>query len=116
VAPWSGRGKPIEPQLGKPRFLPATPSRRSFLGPQETSGFRAGFRLVRTESHQNEASKRTHSDVTKALVVEKHQFAHVVKVAAVTGQSPQRDAALLAVAYGLGLQSKEVALCSFLTT
>jgi site-specific recombinase XerD len=47
--------------------------------------------------------------MTKALVIEKHQFAHMVKVAAVTGQSPQRDVALLAVAYGLGLQSNEVA-------
>jgi hypothetical protein len=50
--------------------------------------------------------KRTHSDMTKALVIEKHQFAHMVKVA-VTGQSRQRDVALLAVAYGLGLQSNE---------
>jgi site-specific recombinase XerD len=33
----------------------------------------------------------------------------MVKVAAVTGQSPQRDVALLAVAYGLGLQPNETA-------
>ena len=47
--------------------------------------------------------------MTKALFVEKHQFAHMAKVAAITGQSPQRDVALLAVAYGTGLQSNEVA-------
>jgi site-specific recombinase XerD len=47
--------------------------------------------------------------MTKALALEKHQFAHMAKVAAVTGQSPQRDVALLAVAYGIGLQSNEVA-------
>jgi hypothetical protein len=45
----------------------------------------------------------------KALVVEKHQFAHMANVAAITGQLPQRDVALLAVAYGIGLQSNEVA-------
>ncbi|MFL9936443.1 hypothetical protein P0D88_47400 [Paraburkholderia sp. RL18-103-BIB-C] len=47
--------------------------------------------------------------MAKAPVIEKHQFAHMVKVAAVTGQSPQRDVALLAVAYGLGLQPSETA-------
>jgi site-specific recombinase XerD len=51
--------------------------------------------------------------MAKAPVIEKHQFAHMVKVAAVTGQSPQRDVALLAVAYGLGLQPNETARLLF---
>lgn len=82
---------------------------RFFRGPEKVRARPAGFRGARTKSHQNGASKRIHSDMTKALVIEKHQFARMVKVAAVTGQSPQRDVALLAVAYGLGLQSNEVA-------
>ena len=47
--------------------------------------------------------------MAKALVIEKHQFAHIEKVAGVSGQSPLRDVALLAVASGLALQPNEIA-------
>jgi site-specific recombinase XerD len=80
-----------------------------FRGQYVPPKFPACFRSARMELHQNATSNLLCSDMTKALVLEKHQFAHMAKVAAVTGQSPQRDVALLAVAYGIGLQSSEVA-------
>lgn len=47
--------------------------------------------------------------MAKAPVVEEGRFRHAIKVAAVTGQTPARDAALLCVLYGTGLTATEVA-------
>src|SRR5258706_3603837 len=69
-----------------------------FRGSEEVRALAGSFGELRAKLHQNGPSKRTYSDMAKAPVIEKHQFAHMVKVAAVTGQSPQRDVALLAVA------------------
>lgn len=45
----------------------------------------------------------------KSLTVSPREFEHAVKVAAVAGQSPERDVALLLVAYGTGLMPIELA-------
>jgi site-specific recombinase XerD len=47
--------------------------------------------------------------MAKAPVVEEGQFRHAIKVAAVTGQTPARDAALLCVLYGTGMTATELA-------
>ena len=47
--------------------------------------------------------------MAKPPVVEPHQLRHALKVAAVTGQSPIRDAALLLVFYSTGLMPNEAA-------
>lgn len=47
--------------------------------------------------------------MAKAPVVEESEFRHAVKVAAVTGQSRERDVALLWVAYGTGMMPIELA-------
>lgn len=47
--------------------------------------------------------------MAKAPVVEESEFRHAVKVAAVTGQSRERDVALLWVAYGTGMMPIEIA-------
>lgn len=47
--------------------------------------------------------------MAKPPVVEPHQLRHALKVAAVTGQSPIRDAALLLVLYSTGLMPNETA-------
>lgn len=47
--------------------------------------------------------------MAKAPVVEESDFRHAVKVAAVTGQSKERDTALLWVAYGTGMMPIELA-------
>jgi len=47
--------------------------------------------------------------MAKAPVVEDAQMRHAMKVAAVTGQTPARDVALLAVLYGTGLTATELA-------
>lgn len=47
--------------------------------------------------------------MAKAPVVEESEFRHAVKVAAVTGQSKERDVALLWVAYGTGMMPIEIA-------
>lgn len=44
--------------------------------------------------------------MAKAPVVEEGQFRHAIKVAAVTGQTPARDAALLCVLYGIRLHRR----------
>lgn len=47
--------------------------------------------------------------MAKAPVVEESEFRHALKVAAITGQSKERDVALLWVAYGTGLMPIELA-------
>ena len=47
--------------------------------------------------------------MAKAPVIEDAQMRHAFKVAAVTGQSPARDVALLHVMYGTGMTATEVA-------
>ena len=47
--------------------------------------------------------------MAKAPVVEESEFRHAVKVASVTGQSKERDVALLWVAYGTGMMPIELA-------
>lgn len=47
--------------------------------------------------------------MAKAPVVEESEFRHAVKIAAVTGQSKERDVALLWVAYGTGMMPIEIA-------
>jgi site-specific recombinase XerD len=47
--------------------------------------------------------------MAKAPVVEEAQMRHAMKVAAVTGQTPARDTALLCVLYGTGMTATEVA-------
>jgi site-specific recombinase XerD len=47
--------------------------------------------------------------MAKAPVVEESQMRHAIKVAAVSGQTPSRDAALLCVLYGTGMTATEVA-------
>lgn len=47
--------------------------------------------------------------MAKAPVVEESEFRHAVKVAAVTGQSKERDVALLWVLYGTGMMPIEAA-------
>jgi len=47
--------------------------------------------------------------MAKAPVVEESEFRHALKVAAVTGQSKERDVALLWVAYGTGMMPNELA-------
>ena len=47
--------------------------------------------------------------MAKAPVVEEGQFRHAIKVAAVTGQTPARDAAILCVLYGTGVTATELA-------
>lgn len=47
--------------------------------------------------------------MAKAPVVEESEFRHALKVAAVTGQSKERDVALLWVAYGTGMMPIELA-------
>ena len=41
--------------------------------------------------------------MAKPPVIESHEIRHALKVAAVTGQNPVRDVALLTVFYGTGL-------------
>jgi site-specific recombinase XerD len=50
-----------------------------------------------------------HYRMAKAPVIEAHQIRHAMKVAAVTGQTPLRDVALLAVLYSTGLTPNELA-------
>jgi site-specific recombinase XerD len=47
--------------------------------------------------------------MAKPPVIEPHQLRHALKVAAVTGQSPIRDVALLFLFYGTGLMPNEAA-------
>lgn len=47
--------------------------------------------------------------MAKAPVVEEAQFRHAMKVAAVTGQTPARDVAILCVLYGTGMTATELA-------
>ncbi|CAD6562164.1 Tyrosine recombinase XerC [Paraburkholderia hiiakae] len=47
--------------------------------------------------------------MAKPPVIESHEIRHALKVAAVTGQNPVRDVALLTVFYGTGLTPNEVA-------
>jgi len=47
--------------------------------------------------------------MAKAPVIEDHQIRHARKVAAVTGQTKERDVALLLIAYGTGLAPNETA-------
>lgn len=47
--------------------------------------------------------------MAKAPIVELHQVRHALKVAAVTGQTPLRDVALLAVLYTTGVMPNEAA-------
>ncbi|MFP3559306.1 hypothetical protein SB861_53125 [Paraburkholderia sp. SIMBA_049] len=47
--------------------------------------------------------------MAKPQVIEPHKNRHVLKVAAVTGQNPVRDVALLTMSYGTGLIPNEVA-------
>jgi site-specific recombinase XerD len=47
--------------------------------------------------------------MAKAPVIEEAQMRHAIKVAAVTGQTPARDAALLCVLYGTGMTATELA-------
>jgi site-specific recombinase XerD len=47
--------------------------------------------------------------MSKPPVIEPRQVRHALKVAAVTGQNPARDTALLIVFYGTGLTANEVA-------
>ncbi|MGF6604604.1 site-specific recombinase XerD [Paraburkholderia sp. GAS448] len=47
--------------------------------------------------------------MAKAPVIEEKQLRHMLKVAAVTGESPTRDVALLYVLYGTGMMLTEVA-------
>lgn len=47
--------------------------------------------------------------MAKHRVIEPHRLRHALKVAAVTGQSPIRDVALLLVFYGTGLMPNEAA-------
>ena len=47
--------------------------------------------------------------MAKAPVIEEAQMRHAMKVAAVTGQTPARDAALLCVLYGTGMTATELA-------
>ncbi|MGF6756571.1 tyrosine-type recombinase/integrase [Paraburkholderia sp. GAS42] len=47
--------------------------------------------------------------MAKPPVVELHQIRHALKVAAVTGQTPVRDVALLLLLYGTGLMPNEAA-------
>ncbi|KAA1003449.1 site-specific integrase [Paraburkholderia panacisoli] len=46
--------------------------------------------------------------MAKPPVIESHQLRHALKVAAVTGQNPVRDVALLLLFYGTGLMPNEV--------
>jgi site-specific recombinase XerD len=48
--------------------------------------------------------------MAKAPVIEDAQIRHAFKVAAVTGQTPARDVALLHVLYGTGMTATELAL------
>lgn len=47
--------------------------------------------------------------MSKAPVVEESEIRHMVKVASITGQSKERDVALLWVAYGTGMMPIEIA-------
>ena len=47
--------------------------------------------------------------MAKAPVVEENQVRHMIKVAAVTGESPLRDVALISVLYGTGMMLTELA-------
>ncbi|KVT55547.1 site-specific integrase [Burkholderia ubonensis] len=47
--------------------------------------------------------------MAKAPVIELHQVRHALKVAAITGQAPLRDVALLAVLYSTGVTPNEAA-------
>ena len=47
--------------------------------------------------------------MAKAPVIEDAQMRHAFKVAAITGQTPARDAALLHVLYGTGMTATELA-------
>ena len=47
--------------------------------------------------------------MAKAPVIELQQVRHALKVAAVTGQAPLRDVALLAVLYSTGITPNEAA-------
>ena len=47
--------------------------------------------------------------MAKPPVIEPHEIRHALKVAAVSGQNPVRDVALLTVFYGTGLTANEVA-------
>ncbi|WP_248295467.1 hypothetical protein [Paraburkholderia sp. UYCP14C] len=56
--------------------------------------------------------------MAKPQVIEDFQIRHAIKVAAVSGQSKERDVALLMAAYGTGLMPNETAkltLSDFLT-
>lgn len=53
--------------------------------------------------------------MAKAPVVEEAQLRDMIKIAAVTGESPVRDVALLYALYGLGLMVTEVATLSLET-
>jgi site-specific recombinase XerD len=51
--------------------------------------------------------------MAKAPVIELHQVRHALKVAAVTGQAPLRDVALLVVLYSTGITPNETAKLVF---
>ena len=53
----------------------------------------------------SDAAKRARSDMARAPMVEKAEFRHAIKVFAVTGQTPTRDAALRCVLHGNGMTS-----------
>jgi site-specific recombinase XerD len=50
--------------------------------------------------------------MSKSPVIEHHQMRHALKVAAVTGHTPLRDVALLAVFYSTGITANETAKLS----
>lgn len=48
--------------------------------------------------------------MSKAIIVEDHQFNHAVKVASITGRNRERDVALLHVLFGTALAPTEISL------
>jgi hypothetical protein len=61
------------------------------------------FCVRHLKNPSQDAVKGARSDMAKARVVEETEFRHVIKVPAVTGQTPTRDPALRCVLYGTGM-------------
>lgn len=81
----------------------------TFREHKDSRGSPAGFSLYRLENVSYDERSRESSETAEAPVVEEAQFRHADEVAAVTGQTPARDAVLLCVLYGTGMTATELA-------
>lgn len=97
----------------QPRFKVTWPD--AYVAPASFRGCEAGCGLaVRSGSFTLKPARilvaqEVHSDMAKPPVIEDAQMRHAFKVAAVSGQTPARDVALLHVLYGTGMTATELA-------